>query len=213
MRKLAVLIVSLLLVQLYAASHDNSEYGLYREYLNEPGSENFTKAHEYYGNWGDNEGKILQSYLHWQELNRLLSELSSEQDSLSMSGKFQFANLLLEIGRYEESIEVYEVLNEASPKWACPWRHKGEALWKMDNLEEAETALKKSIEVRENHYDAYVMLAEVQKDGGKYDEALETLEKGLQYRAENPEYSEDEEFEKNVQELLQELRQKQAKNR
>ncbi|MDY6895998.1 MAG: tetratricopeptide repeat protein, partial [Thermotogota bacterium] len=49
-------------------------------------------------------------------------------------------------------------------------------------LEEAEAALRKSIETREEHYDAYVMLAEVLKEQKRYSQALKTLQKGRTYK-------------------------------
>ncbi|RLC45462.1 MAG: hypothetical protein DRI23_13530 [Candidatus Cloacimonadota bacterium] len=48
-------------------------------------------------------------------------------------------------------------------------------------FEEAEMVTLKAIETREDHYDAYIQLAEIQMHLGKYETALETLEKGSKY--------------------------------
>ena len=103
-------------------------------------------------------------------------------DSLAPRENFSLANILLDKGEYEKAISYYEKLNKAVPKWSCPWRHKGEAYYKMHKLQEAEKSLKKAIETRKEHYDAYIMLAEVQRDLKKYDEALKTFETGLSYK-------------------------------
>jgi tetratricopeptide (TPR) repeat protein len=190
---------------LFAQAHDNSEYEMYSQYQENPSAENFTRAYEKYSSQEDETSRLLLAYLHYSELENQLAYMEENQDSLSMKTRFNFANLLLDLGRYDQCIIVYDKLNETSPQWACPWRHKGEAFWKMGDLSKAEQALEKSIEVRKNHYDAYVMLAEVQREAGKPELALKTLEEGFKYRDENPEYSQDAEFEENVRKLQKDL--------
>lgn len=209
---LVVLISMALLISLWGGAHDNSEYEKFQKYMGEPNKANFTEAYDYYSEQEDDNSRILQAYLHWQELTQIIEHLGSNIDSLDTRTSFSFANMLLEFGRNKEAIVIYDKLNYDSPDWACPWRHKGEAYWNIKNYSEAEYALLKSIEVRKNHYDAYVMLAEVQNEQGKYKEALKTLEDGLQYRQENPEYSEDEEFEGSVEKLHKELLEKTGRN-
>ncbi|MDP8209414.1 MAG: tetratricopeptide repeat protein [Candidatus Stygibacter australis] len=199
------LILLILAAGLFGQAHDQSEYDEYQKYQTDPTLENFKSALDYYSTLDNETGKLLTAYLYYSELEKALDELGSEPDSLTMKTKFNYANLLLDLGRYDECIPIYESLNAESPVWACPWRHKGEALWKSGNLDDAEAALKQSIEVRENHYDAYVMLAHVLLEQGKAQEALTTLERGMQYGAENPEYSENEEFEAEVKALHDEL--------
>lgn len=189
-----------------AEPHDNSEYELFSNYSQNPTTENFQKAFNHYSSQDTETARILLAYLHFMELDANLEFMQSSIDSLSTKTQFSFANLLLDLKRYDQAIEVYDRLNSGNPNWACPWRHKGEALWKLGKLDQAQTALEKSIEVRKNHYDAYVMLAEVLYDAGKTSQALATLESGLQYRSENPEYSEDNEFERHVQELHNKLK-------
>ncbi len=70
---------------------------------------------------------------------------------------------------------------------------------KSDNLVQAEVALKKSIEVRIEHYDAYVMLAEVQELMGKNGEALATLETGFTYKGKDIEDPDEEVSDPDVQ--------------
>ena len=203
--KILGLILVIIVTGLFGQAHDQSEYDEYQKYTSDPTLENFKSALDYYSALDNETGKLLSAYLYYSELEKALDELGSEPDSLTMKTRFNYANLLLDLGRYDESIPIYESLNAESPVWACPWRHKGEALWKQGKLDDAEAALKQSIEVRENHYDAYVMLAHVLLEQGKSQEALTTLEKGMQYGAENPEYSENEEFEADVKALHEEL--------
>ena len=199
------IIILLLISGLFGEAHDNSEYEQYQKYQAEPTIENLISALQYYSELDNETGKLMLAYLYSMSLESSLEGLAAEVDSLSMKTRFSYANLLLDLGRYEECVPIYESLNTESPAWACPWRHKGEAFWKQGNLEDAESALKQSIIVRENHYDAYVMLAEVLSEAGKVKEALETLEKGLEYKEENPEYSEDDAFEAEVKALHEKL--------
>ncbi len=119
--------------------------------------------------------------------DRPLEILAANIDSLSSKTKFSYANFLLDLNRFEESIQIYNSLNDEYPNWSCPWRHKGEALLKMERYEVAEVVTIKAIEVREDHFDAYVQLAKIQKKLGKYKDALQTLEKGLSYHESDPE--------------------------
>ncbi|MBN1327687.1 MAG: hypothetical protein JW996_07035 [Candidatus Cloacimonetes bacterium] len=155
----------------------------YRKYLESKDFEDFIRAAEYYNKYKDvnPQAMLLGSYLFLLEIEKNLAELETSLADLGNSGKFSYANLLLSLGRYQESIEIYNQLNEESPNWSCPWRHKGEAFLKSGDLDAAETALLKSIETRKEHFDAYVMLAEVQKLQGDQETALKTLETGLSY--------------------------------
>jgi tetratricopeptide (TPR) repeat protein len=58
---------------------------------------------------------------------------------------------------------------------------------KLDRWEEAETATQKSIDVRPDHYDAFVQLAEIQKHLDKKEAALKSIEKAVSLMDENDE--------------------------
>jgi tetratricopeptide (TPR) repeat protein len=147
--------------------------------------ENFVSAYNAYAaqmkDTADYAAAAMLAWLSYYELERNLETLKSNEASLTNMNKFQYANILLELGRYEEAIPLYTQLNEKTPKWSCPWRHKGEAYFKMKNYAEAEKALLKAIETRKEHYDAYIWLAEVYRDMGQYDKGIKTLEEGLTY--------------------------------
>jgi len=179
-------------------------------YFKDPSFETFQKAFESYSsqlsdNAEDNNSRLMLSYLYMIEMERMLGQLEARIDSLAPNIKFQYANLLLEIGKYNECIEIYEDLNAEYPDWSCPWRHKGEAYFKSDELEKAESALKKAIETRAEHYDAYVMLAEVQEAMEKYTDALATLKTGFSYKGKDIEDTESEVGDLDVQFLYLKL--------
>ena len=161
----------------------------FKEYIENPCFENFTQAMNYYANLDEQDfsGNLMLSYLYSMEMERNLEILTVNIDSLSSKTRFSYANLLLDLNRFEESIQIYNSLNDDYPNWSCPWRHKGEAYYKWGKLAEAETAALKAIETREDHFDAYVMLAEIRRDAGKPAQALETLEKGFEYFDEDTE--------------------------
>ena len=83
-------------------------------------------------------------------------------------------------------------MNESSPKWSCPWRHKGEAYYNKEDFGQAETAFKMAVETRITHYDAYVWLARAQYKAGKAPEALKSLDTGLEYKFKDIEDPEEE---------------------
>ena len=136
--------------------------------------------------------RLMLSWMLLMELERNNEYFATNIDSLPTPAKFQYANMLLELGRNEEAIGIYKMLNEASPNWSCPWRHRGEANMKIGDYAEAEKVLLKAIETRKEHYDAYVWLAEAQKELGKTAEALATLETGLTYKGKDIEDPEEE---------------------
>ncbi len=178
----------------------------YQEYSEEPNNENFLKAVNFYNSNIENDeeadtNRLILSYVYLTALENNIDYFQTNSDELNKGTKFQFANnVLLSMGKYEAAIEIYESLNETLPQWSCPFRHKGEAYFYLGDFENAEIALKKAIETRIEHYDAYIWLAEVQIELEKYKEALDTFELGIFYKgkdSEDPEEeisNEDEEF-------------------
>ena len=208
MLKKIVLFAMVLSFTLIFANEKEVDY--FQDYRKNPTFENFQKAITYYNSnlkkdSKDYESNLYLSYLYFMEMDKNVKTMQANFDSLDTRTKFSLANLLLSLGKYEESLKYYDILNKDVPKWSCPWRHKGEALLKLKRYNEAEEALKKAIETRKEHYDAYIMLAEVQNKLGKYKVALQTLETGLSYKGKDIEDSEDEVSDLDVQFLKLEL--------
>ncbi|MBC8385260.1 MAG: hypothetical protein H8E57_07050 [Candidatus Cloacimonetes bacterium] len=169
-----------------AGKHDNSEYDLFNNYQVDSSVENFVKAIEFYNSKLDSEeqefsNNLLLSYLNYMELENNLQVLEENLEKLDNRTKFSYANLLLSLGKYEDCIEIYDSINEETPKWSCPWRHKGEAQLKFGELDEAEKSTLKAIETRIDHFDAYTQLAEIRIELGKSKLALESFNKGMEY--------------------------------
>lgn len=147
--------------------------------------ENFINAYNAYNaqmkDTVDYSAVAMLAWLSYYELDRNIEVLKENTANLTNMNKFQYANILLELARYDEAIPLYEQLNEKSPKWSCPWRHKGTALWKKGQLDEAVKSLEMAIETRKTHYDAYIVLGQVYNDKKEYKKALETVETGLSY--------------------------------
>ncbi|MEA2095465.1 MAG: hypothetical protein U9P73_02060 [Candidatus Cloacimonadota bacterium] len=186
MKKLLILLFIVLVTICFAGQHDYTEFNEYRE---NPTYENFLKAAGSYQAQIDSTytANLMLAYLYNMQMNKEIKVLEEHYDSLTTRTKFSYANLLLELGRLDESIAIYDKINEDVPKWSCPWRHKGEVLMKQNKLAEAETATLMAIETREDHFDAYIQLAHIQKDMRKYKEALKSLNKGLSYYSSDPE--------------------------
>lgn len=184
-RFLILIFIMSLSFSLIAEQH--GEDNAFSAYSNDPSFENFHKAVIEYTKLAETDptGHIMLSYLYQMEMEKNIEQLSVKADSLDMGGKFSYANLLLSLNRNEEAVKIYEAINAEAPAWSCPWRHKGEALYKSANLEEAEKATKSAIETKPDHFDAYIQLAHIQFDMDKKEEALATMELGL------TQYSED----------------------
>jgi tetratricopeptide (TPR) repeat protein len=171
----------------------------FQVYSNDQTPENFISAYNAYNtqmkDTADYAAVAMLAWLSYYELDRNLEVLKTNAANLTNMNKFQYANIYLELARYDEAIPLYEQLNEKSPKWSCPWRHKGTALWKSGRLDEAVKSLEMAIETRKTHYDAYVVLAQVYNDMKEYKKATATIETGLSYYGKD---SEDPEKEMNT---------------
>ncbi|MBW6516256.1 MAG: hypothetical protein K0B81_06545 [Candidatus Cloacimonetes bacterium] len=184
MRKLLFIVV--VMIAVWSLNAEENVMQKFMEFNQERTEESMINAINYYHSQLELDPEnyqipLLLSYIHYLELNKYIMFLHDNIDSLALGTKFQFANLLLSLNQYEQSIEIYSIINDDAPQWSCPWRHKGEAYFYADNLKEAEIALRNAIETRIEHYDAYVWLALVQKKMERYTDALETLKIGLSY--------------------------------
>ncbi|MCK5051917.1 MAG: hypothetical protein KAS53_09355 [Candidatus Cloacimonetes bacterium] len=206
MKKIVILVIAVVSIA-FLTAEEHSENELFKTYQQDQNFENFQKAIEHYNSNSEDaeESKsvLMLSYLYTIELHRNLNILEENLDSLDTRTKFSYANLLLELGELEESIAVYEKLNADFPTWSCPWRHKGEALMKQQDFKGAEVATIKAIEVREDHFDAYIQLAKIQKELGDYEAAFLTLENGMKYEEKD---HEDEVTDEEVESLKAELK-------
>ncbi len=189
MKKILMMLIAIVALNLSA-----EEISLHTYFSNQT-EENFLKVYNYLykkikANPKDYDSIISLATLTQLAANNYSNQVKTKIDSLGMREKFLFANFLLQQEKYQEAINIYNKLNKAAPKWSCPWRHKGEAYFDMGKYKEAEQALFKAIEVKKNHFDAYILLAQIQEKMEKYQEALSTLETGLKYEDQNTEKEE-----------------------
>ncbi len=151
-------------------------------YMGEKTPDNFVNAYNAYtAQLKDTMNFSAMTTLAWLSLfeaDKYLEILKENEANLTNMNRFQYANILLEMNRFDDAIAFYVQLNEKSPKWSCPWRHKGQAYFMKKDYAAAEEALLKSIETRKEHYDAYMWLADVYSAWGKYDKGLETFKQG-----------------------------------
>ncbi len=206
MHRIQIIVLVFLIAANLIGQHGTSDFEDYLNFQKEPTLENLIKTIEYYYIQLEGDSKytahLMLANIFQSEFQKNMNILEEELDSLSTRNKFSYANQLLDVGQFEKSIMIYNKLNKNFPKWSCPWRHKGEALLKMERYKEAEIATIKAIEVLEDHFDAYVQLARIQKKLGKYKDALQTLEKGLSYGDSD---TEEEISNEEVEELYNEL--------
>lgn len=165
------------------------------EYYNNQNFSNFLKAVSFYGVTNEvSKDYSSQTYLmslYFNELNKTLDSLVANADSLAPGELFQTANTLLALGENEKAIALYERINTKTPKWSCPWRHKGQAYLKLKDFSHAEGSLLKAIETRKDHYDAYVMLSEVYYGQQNYKKAYDTMQEAFKYKTTGSEEAEE----------------------
>ena len=167
------------------------------EYLKKPTPEGYRAARAHLDstlsiNSNDRKALLYSAFVDQANLAAQVDRLYALKDSLEGKHLFGLANLMLETGDFRRSVDLYRKLNAATPKWSCPWRHKGEALYKLGDLAESEQALLKAVETRPTHYDAWVWLARVQKDMGKLKEALASIKKAFENKGKDVEDPEQE---------------------
>jgi tetratricopeptide (TPR) repeat protein len=167
------------------------------EYLKKPTPEGYRAARGHLDsvlskNSNDRKALLYSALVDRTHLAEQVDRLYNLRDSLEGKYLFGLANLMLETGDFRRSVELYQKLNDQTPKWSCPWRHKGQALYHMGKLAEAEQSLLKAVETRPTHYDAWVWLARVQKDMGKRREALGSIKKAFENKGKDSEGPEEE---------------------
>ena len=130
--------------------------------------------------------------VHFSEMSKAINKLEENSENLQAGQRFQLANIYLALGKYNEAITHYNILNKNFADWSCPWRHKGEAYFNLEEWKEAESALEKAIETRIEHYDAYLWLARTQLKLKKNKAALKTFETAMSYKGKDTEDPEEE---------------------
>lgn len=179
MRKFIIMLFLLGLVTLWA---DENAADPVKAYLESPDISGFQAAVAQLSTQLGNENSDFRArlYLHHLcdlEARRMLDGLIADADSLAPGERFSLANYLLGKEEYQAAVKLYDAINEDLPNWSCPWRHKGEALYKLEDYQRAMTALEQAIATNQNHYDAYIWMARAQKELGLYPEALANLDK------------------------------------
>lgn len=167
------------------------------DYLRKPTPEGYRAARAHLDsilskNSGDPKALLYSAFVDQAHLAEQVDRLYGLRDSLENKYLFGLANLMLETGDFQRSVELYQKLNDQTPKWSCPWRHKGQALYRLGRFDEAESSLLKAVETRSSHYDAWVWLARVQKDMGKRREALVSIKKAFENKGKDVEDPEQE---------------------
>jgi len=193
MKKITIITLSLVLCSMLFAQ--NLERKPLSDYFKDQSTGAMLKAVSYYSITNENSANYdAQMYLmliHMNEMNKMISNLTANADSLSPAQLFQTANTLLSMGQYNDAIKLYDKINAKTPKWSCPWRHKGEAYMNINDYQNSEKALLMAIDTNKQHYDAYIMLAEVYYKNNNFKKALDTINESFKYKSTGKEESEE----------------------
>jgi len=206
MKKFTFIMLWLLIVVLYCAQESPVTL-----YLQNQNLETYKQAVNYLiqidkeGNSGM-QAKLNLAYISNLESLRLMELAKADMDNLKPGERFALANLYLERDKYDDAISIYNLLNEATPKWSCPWRHKGEALYKSGNYDAAKKSLEMAIETNKEHYDAYLWYAKTLYELKDYKNALRALETAFDLTEELEDSEYDQVIaEEDINQLYQEL--------
>ncbi|MBM4404289.1 MAG: tetratricopeptide repeat protein [Candidatus Cloacimonetes bacterium] len=208
-KTLLFLTLALMLVALAAQEDVNP----LRQYLDKPGLETFSKAMEYLTQLQikapeNRQIEMQAAYFASMEINRILRETKEILAELSAGEQFLLGNILMSLDRLPEAVEIYDRINRDYPNWSCPWRHKGEALYKQKDYKAAVKALEQSIETNKEHYDAYVWAAFALYELKKYKQARKYLEIAFSLQAGEEGHYDEAIADVKIQELYEKLKQK-----
>lgn len=180
-------------------------------YMKDPGVQNFKAAVDHIAAQDAADptalrNKLTLAFIANHQVSQILSMAEAKLSELSAGERFTLANLYLGMEQYDKAIAIYDVINSESPKWSCPWRHKGEALYKQKKFKAAVKALQEAVNTNKTHYDAYVWLAFAQYETKQYKAALKSLETAMALDAEEEGSHHDEEIpDEKIRELHQKL--------
>ena len=89
---------------------------LFSVYLKDRSTENFLKAWEHYeglrADTANYSAAVVLGYLSLIELEKNLGILEENKGELKNKTMFSYGNILLEMGEYDESIAIYEILKQ-----------------------------------------------------------------------------------------------------
>lgn len=184
------------------------------DYMKSPNLKSFRFAVDHIAekekNGSDNmQMQLTLAFITNQESKRIMALAEERFEKLSAGERFALGNLYLSMDKYPEAIKIYDRINQDSPKWSCPWRHKGEALYKNKDFKAAVFALEQSVETNKEHYDAYLWLAFAQYETKQYKAARKSLETAFSLSAVEEGSHFDEELpEEKVMELYEKIKKK-----
>ncbi len=209
MKKISLIILAIIVASIAFANENPLQ-----NYMQDPNLSNFKDAVDYIAENDAKEPESLRlkltlAFLANHEAKRVMALANQNLENLSAGERFSLGNLYLGMDNYAEAIKIYDNINSEFPNWSCPWRHKGEALYKAKDFKGAVKALEKSVETNKEHYDAYVWLAFAQFELKKYKAARKSLEKAFSLNAEEEGSHFDEEIpDEKIMELYDKLKKK-----
>lgn len=106
-------------------------------------------------------------------INRSIEEEDSEQK------EYLKGNILMDLERYEEEIEVYQKLVDQGSAYFFTYYRIACAMEKLRRFDEAVTFYQKAIEMNAEYGFAYCGLADTYHKMGRWDEAVENYKRGL----------------------------------
>lgn len=157
---------------------------LISNYRNERNCRNFQQAIDMINEMkkeSEHRGYLMavQSFLYSMHSDELLIKSTNYADDMNFGQLFFIGNQFLEKNNYEKSIEIYKKAIKANPNSSCVWRHKGEAYYLLSDFDNAKRSMNRSIELNEDHTDAYYWLALVLIGLEDHENALNAIDKGI----------------------------------
>jgi tetratricopeptide (TPR) repeat protein len=94
-----------------------------------------------------------------------------ERGDVEPETRFNFANVLYQLGRMDEAIDLFERALDRDSEYVEAWNNLGSAYLDLDRTEDAILAFRKAIDVRPTYADAHFNLATTLDESGRADES------------------------------------------
>ena len=115
-------------------------------------------------------------------------ERATESDPICYLAWYRKGDILLELGRYDEALKVYDKLNEIDPQAEqTTWEPKGTALYCLKRYDEAIALFDKLIELNTRNAGAWSKKGDALRGRGDYDEAIDCYNKTIELDSQDSE--------------------------
>lgn len=128
--------------------------------------------------------QILEKEKKWPQYHNFLKRIL-ELDPKHQESILKFATLKLASGDIKKALELSDQLLDISPEKTTTWVLKASVQAKLDDRDGSKQALEKALEINPKDDEALLLLANIHMAEGAYDNAITTLDQGINQHTSN----------------------------